>query len=121
MKDSYQANQQTYETEVIDSSVIDESVLQKFLLNAGRAVALPALQAFEMLIDSSTPTHARASLLAALTYLLMPWDLIPDLIPIAGFSDDLVALTAVINIWSSYMTPQIKERARCKINRWFPS
>ena len=50
-------------------------------------------------------------MLAALTYLLMPLDLIPDLIPVAGFSDDLVALTAVISIWSNHITPEIRERA----------
>ena len=60
------------------------------------------------------------TMLAALTYLLMPLDLVPDLIPVAGFSDDLVALTAVINIWSNHITPEIRNRALRKLDRWFP-
>ena len=112
--------QTTVEAEVIDSSVIDEGVFRKVLLKAGRAIARPALEALELLLDPSTPPQARVTMLAALTYLLMPIDLIPDLVPFAGFSDDLVALTAVISLWSNHITPEIRMRARQKLERWFP-
>ena len=110
----------TYEAEVIDSSVIDEGLLKKVLVRAGRTLAQPALEAFEMLIDPSTPTQVRMTMLAALTYLIMPMDLVPDLVPIAGFSDDLVALTAVISLWGQYMSPEIRLRARKKLDKWLP-
>ena len=121
MESDSTSNANTVEAEVIDSSVIDEGVFRKVLLKAGRTIALPALEAFEMLIDASTPPQARATMLAALTYLIMPLDLVPDLIPVAGFGDDLVALTAVISIWSKHITPEIRNRARQKLERWFPS
>ena len=114
------SNEYTFEAEVIDSSVIDEGLLKKVLVRAGRTLAQPALEAFEMLIDPSTPTQVRMTMLAALTYLIMPMDLVPDLVPIAGFSDDLVALTAVISLWSGYITPEIRNKARKKLDRWFP-
>ncbi len=114
------ASEYAYEAEVIDSTVIDESVLRKVLVKAGRAIAQPALEALELMLDPSTPPQARVTMLAALTYLLMPLDLIPDLIPIAGFSDDLVALTAVISLWSNHITPEIRCRARRKLDRWLP-
>ena len=107
-----------YEAEVVGSSVVDESLLQKILLRAGRTIAQPALEAFELMTDISTPPQVRLSMLTALTYLIMPLDLMPDFIPVAGFSDDLVALTAVISLWSSYVTPEIKNRARTKLDRW---
>lgn len=113
------ASSKTVETEVVDSSVIDETILKQILIRAGRAIALPALEAMEMLLDDATPIQARLSMLTALTYLIMPLDLIPDLIPVTGFSDDLVALTAVITLWSNHMTPQIKNRARQKLDSWF--
>ena len=113
-------NEFTYEAEVIDSSVIDESLLQKVLIRAGRSIARPALEAFEMVIDASTPAQVRLTMLAALTYLLMPMDLVPDFMPVAGFSDDLVALTAVITLWNSHITPEVRNRARKKLDRWFP-
>ena len=58
--------------------------------------------------------------MAALAYLIMPFDLFPDFMPMVGFSDDFVALTAVLSIWSKYMTPSIRERAERKLNKLFP-
>ncbi len=120
MAENYQSNQTTVEAEVLESSVIDEGLLKKVLIKAGRAIALPALEAMELVLDLSTPAQARLTMLAALTYLLFPFDLIPDIIPVAGFSDDLVALTAVISIWNKYITPEIRLRARHKLEKWFP-
>ncbi|HGY5554836.1 MAG TPA: YkvA family protein [Prochlorococcus sp.] len=120
MVDDSSSAQTTVDTTVLESSVIDQSLLQKVLRQAGRSLAKPALEAMEMLLDESTPAQARLTMLAALTYLLMPIDLVPDLIPVAGFSDDLVALSAVIGLWSNHMTPQIRNRARSKLDRWFP-
>ncbi len=120
MSQKKQSRQEIFDAEVIDSSVIDESLFRKVLLKAGRTIAKPALEAFEMILDSSTPPQARVSLIAALTYLIMPIDLMPDFIPVAGFSDDLVAITAVISLWSQHMTPSIRIRAQRKLDTWFP-
>ena len=115
-----QSKEKVYEAEVLDSTVIDEGVLRKVLITAGRTIAKPALEAFEMILDPSTPAQARVSLIAALTYLIMPIDLMPDFVPVAGFSDDLVALTAVISLWSQYISPEIRLRARRKLDAWLP-
>tara|TARA_Y100001968_G_scaffold98646_1_gene88707 strand:- start:2274 stop:2657 length:384 start_codon:yes stop_codon:yes gene_type:complete len=120
MATSENSNNKVFEAEVLESSVIDESVLKKVLLIAGRSIAKPALEGFEMIIDNSTPPQVRISIIGALTYLIVPIDLIPDFIPASGFSDDLVALTAVISLWQHHMTPEIKYRAKCKLDKWFP-
>ncbi len=120
MNQSNHSDEYTYEAEVIESSVIDERVFKKVLIRAGRVIAQPALEAFEMVIDASTPPQARLTMLAALTYLIMPLDLVPDLIPVAGFSDDLVALTAVISLWQRHLTPAIRNRARLRLDKWLP-
>lgn len=120
MSNNNDSRKDFYEAEVLDSSVLEESALKKILITAGRTIAKPAFEVFEMMMDMSTPPQARASMLAALTYLVMPLDLMPDFIPVAGFSDDLVALTAVISLWQNHMTPQIKARARQKLNKLFP-
>ena len=114
------SNKEIYEAEVLESSVIDEGRLKKILLKAGRAIALPALEGFELIMDTSTPTQVRISIMGALTYLIVPVDLIPDFIPASGFSDDLVALTAVISLWQHHITPEMKYRAKCKLDQWFP-
>ena len=114
------SNQEIFEAEVLESSVIDEGVLKKILLKAGRAIALPALEGFELIMDTSTPPQVRISIIGALTYLIVPVDVIPDFIPASGFSDDLVALTAVISLWKHHITPEMKYRAKCKLDKWFP-
>ena len=113
-------NNEVFEAEVLESSVIDEGLLKKILLTAGRAIAKPALEGFELLMDNSTPPQVRISIMGALTYLIVPIDLIPDFIPASGFSDDLVALTAVISLWQHHITPEMKFRAKSKLDKWFP-
>ena len=117
---SRNSNKEVFEAEVLESSVIDEGVLKKILLRAGRVIAQPALEGFELIMDNSTPPQVRLSIMGALTYLIVPFDLIPDFIPASGFSDDLVALTAVISLWQHYITPEIKFRAKSKLDKWFP-
>tara|TARA_Y100001968_G_C19009624_1_gene549888 strand:- start:110 stop:574 length:465 start_codon:yes stop_codon:yes gene_type:complete len=117
---SRNSNKDVFEAEVLESTVIDESVLKKILLRAGRAIAQPALEGFELIMDNSTPPQVRISIIGALTYLIVPVDLIPDFIPVSGFSDDLVALTAVISLWQHHITPEIKFRAKSKLDNWFP-
>tara|TARA_Y100001978_G_C23649643_1_gene412727 strand:+ start:89 stop:457 length:369 start_codon:yes stop_codon:yes gene_type:complete len=116
----YKNNQKVYEAEVIESSTLDSNIILKILSKAGRAIAKPALEVLEMALDPLTPTQVRVSLMAALAYLIMPFDLFPDFMPLVGFSDDFVALTAVLSIWSKYMTPSIRIRAAKKLDKLFP-
>ena len=119
-EDFYSRQDKIYEAEVLESSSFDENIIIRILIKAGRTIAKPALEVLEMAIDPYTPTQVRVSLIAALAYLIMPFDLFPDFMPIVGFSDDFVALTAVLSIWSKYITPEIKTRAEKKLNRLFP-
>jgi len=108
------------EAEVIDNEVIDEGLLRRLLRRAGRALARPALEAMELVLDPGTPPQVRLTMVAALTYVLLPTDLIPDLLPVAGFSDDLVALTALIGLHRNHVTDNIRQRAQRKLDQWFP-
>ena len=113
-------NGEVYDAEVLESSSLDENIIIKILIKAGRTIAKPALEVLEMALDPFTPAQVRVSLMAALAYLIMPFDLFPDFMPLVGFSDDFVALTAVLGIWSKYMTPSIRTRAERKLNKLFP-
>lgn len=99
---------------------VDEALLVRLLRRAGRTIARPALECFELLVDASTPHQVRVTVLAALTYLLLPLDLIPDFIPAAGFSDDLVALTALLGLCTRHISPDIRARAQRRLDHWFP-
>ena len=117
---SYKDQNVVYDAEVIESTPIEPNLVLKILIKAGRSIAKPALEVLEMAVDPSTPSQVRVSLIAALAYLIMPFDLFPDFMPLVGFSDDFVALTAVLSIWRKYLTPAIRQRAAMKLDRLFP-
>ena len=78
---SRNSNKEVFEAEVLESSVIDEGVLKKILLRAGRVIAQPALEGFELIMDNSTPPQVRVSIIGALTYLIVPFDFNKQLQP----------------------------------------
>ncbi|MEB3256366.1 MAG: DUF1232 domain-containing protein [Synechococcaceae cyanobacterium] len=114
------AAQHAVTTEVLEEGFVKEGVLARLLRRAGRTIARPALECYEMLVDGATPHQARLTVLAALTYLMVPLDLIPDFLPAAGFTDDMVALTALLGLCSRHITPAIRTRAKDRLERWFP-
>ncbi|MCP9830115.1 DUF1232 domain-containing protein [Synechococcus sp. HJ21-Hayes] len=120
MAASNPVNGDPLDAQVLDSTEVDEGALRRLLRRAGRTLARPALECLELLLDGKTPPQVRITMVAALTYLLVPMDLIPDFIPAAGFSDDLVALTALLGLCSTHMNEEIRIRAQRKLDRWFP-
>lgn len=52
-----------------------------------------------------TPWHLRALMLLVPAYLLSPIDLIPDLVPILGWVDDLIVVPTLVS-WIVRMIPQ---------------
>ena len=120
MAASNPVNGDPLDAQVLDSTEVDEGALRRLLRRAGRTLARPALECLELLLDGKTPPQVRITMVAALTYLLVPMDLIPDFIPVAGFSDDLVALTALLGLCSTHMNEEIRIRAQRKLDRWFP-
>lgn len=70
-------------------------------------------------MDMQTPHRVRMTLLAALAYFIMPLDLIPDFLAVAGFTDDMAVLGAVLATMRSHITPAHRlaaERALQDIN-----
>ena len=57
----------------------------------------------------------RAVLLGALAYFVMPFDALPDLLPMLGFADDAAVLAAAIKLVSDAILPEHRDAARRKI------
>ena len=61
--------------------------------------ALPNLARLlaRLVADPVLPRAAKVALAAALVYLASPFDLIPDLIPVVGYLDDLLVAALVVD------------------------
>ncbi|MGV0111293.1 YkvA family protein [Arthrobacter sp. CP30] len=46
--------------------------------------------------DRALPRRSRLLLLGLLAYLLLPIDLVPDILPVVGYADDLVLIAVVL-------------------------
>ncbi len=100
-----------------DSSFWDK--LKNFALKAGSEVIEKALYLYYAAQRPETPTWARTVIFGALAYFISPVDAIPDIIPVAGFTDDLGALAAAIGVVSMYITDEVKSQAKQKLITWF--
>ena len=81
-------DEQVIEAEVLERELIDEGVFRNLLRRGGRQLAMPVVEGIELLLDYQTPAQVRLTMLAALTYFVLPADLIPDFLRVARLSDD---------------------------------
>jgi uncharacterized membrane protein YkvA (DUF1232 family) len=81
------------------------TALLLWLIRAGRREEAIAVARFipdcavlfrRLLADERTPRSTKLLLLALVGYLLMPLDLVPDFIPVAGQLDDAILVTLVL-------------------------
>ena len=69
-----------------------------------------------VLEDRRTPTLAKIMLSLAVGYLLLPFDLIPDFIPVIGHLDDAVVVLALVAIAVKIIHEEVFADARIKAN-----
>ena len=67
--------------------------------------------------DRQTPTYVRVALLAALAYFVDPFDLMPDVLPIIGLSDDAAVLAGVFKLVWDKIQPEHRDAARDALKR----
>ena len=89
--------------------------------SAGASLVYLVLLLYYVVTDSKLPLQDRAIIYGALGYFILPVDLIPDAMPIVGFSDDMAAVIAALNAIKGNITPEAKSRARERLGRWFPA
>jgi uncharacterized membrane protein YkvA (DUF1232 family) len=91
--------------------------LMKVAVSAGRKTLFSALILFYCLKDRDTPTWAKGVIVGALGYLILPTDLIPDILPGAGYGDDWGAIVAALGTVAAYIKDEHKEKARTQVAR----
>ncbi|MCF2521377.1 YkvA family protein [Bradyrhizobium sp. G127] len=93
-----------------------ERVRRNFWIKLKRvAVKLPfaedLLAAYYCAFDRETPRHVQAALLGAIAYFVLPFDFLPDMLPVLGFTDDAAVLATAIRMVSSHITPAHRKAA----------
>jgi uncharacterized membrane protein YkvA (DUF1232 family) len=66
-----------------------------------------------------TPTWAKNIIIGVLGYLIAPIDLIPDLTPFIGYTDDLGVLGIGLVAIASYINDSVKLQAKTTLKVWF--
>jgi uncharacterized membrane protein YkvA (DUF1232 family) len=95
--------------------------LKKVAVSTGRKTLLSALILFYCLKDRDTPAWARGVIIGALGYLILPTDLVPDMIPGAGFGDDWGAIVFALGTVAAYIKDEHKAKAKAQMDRLFQS
>jgi uncharacterized membrane protein YkvA (DUF1232 family) len=99
-----------------------ESLRQRFWLKLKKiAVKLPFMEellaAYYCAFDRQTPRHVQVALLGAIAYFVLPFDFMPDLLPILGFTDDAAILATALRMVATHITPAHHEAARAAMAR----
>jgi len=99
-----------------------ESVRKRFWIKLKRVVAgLPfaedLLAAYYCAFDKRTPRHVQVALLGAIAYFILPFDFIPDMMPILGFTDDAAVLATAIRLVATHIRPEHRDAARAALKR----
>jgi uncharacterized membrane protein YkvA (DUF1232 family) len=68
--------------------------------------------AYYCAMDPATPFRARAILLGAVAYFVMPIDVVPDAIAVLGFTDDATVLATAIAVAGAHILPKHRDDAR---------
>jgi len=93
--------------------------LSKAAILLGKKSTWYVLVLFYTLQSPDVSAKNKALIMGALGYLILPTDLIPDLIPLLGFTDDIAAIKIAYDAIKASVTPDIEQKADAKLAEWF--
>ena len=99
----------------------DESFLKKVAVAArgmGRVGLRLALLLYYVLKRKDIPMKHRLLIVAALGYFILPFDIIPDVVPLLGYTDDVSVLMAALGTVMIYIDESVREKAEEKVVQW---
>ena len=78
-----------------------------------------ALILYYVLKKDGVPLTDKMLITGSLEYFILPIDLIPDFIPIAGYTDDAAGMLFAIKKCMNYVDDEIKENVSDRLISWF--
>ena len=118
-----------YQTETqFDEKQITEKELQKYeqhysdggflekLTKYGKIIGINALykavQLWFVMQKPDVPAGTKAVIMGALGYLIAPLDFLPDIMPVLGYTDDLVAITFALIKVQGYIDEEVERKSK---------
>jgi uncharacterized membrane protein YkvA (DUF1232 family) len=77
-----------------------------------------AVAAWFCAFDPATPLKVKGTLLGALAYFILPFDVIPDFILGLGFTDDLAVLMTAVTLVKSHITQAHRDKAASVLDQF---
>jgi len=110
-------NNDNYANQYTQNSLTDK--LRKNTIKAGKKLVYVVLLLYYTLQKDNVPLKAKAAIVGALGYFIAPFDVIPDFLPIIGYTDDFGALMMALATVSMYIDHEVKCKARAQLEVWF--
>ncbi|MFD1037394.1 YkvA family protein [Virgibacillus byunsanensis] len=85
--------------------------LLKYAKKMGVKVSYYSLLLFYSFKSPTTPKSAKLTIAGALGYLIFPVDLIPDFVPVVGFTDDITVIVYALYSVISHIDAPVKQQA----------
>lgn len=95
------------------------SKLKDYGKQAGLKTVYSALLLFYAYKRKDTPAWAKRVIFGVLGYFIAPIDVIPDLTPLIGYTDDIGMLSLGLATIAFYINDEVKTNARAQLDKWF--
>ncbi|MDR6179829.1 uncharacterized membrane protein YkvA (DUF1232 family) [Pseudomonas sp. SORGH_AS 211] len=107
----------TFEKDYSDDSFWTK--VKTYAKSAGETALEPALKMYYAAIDADTPVWAKTTIYGALGYFISPVDVIPDITPMVGYTDDIGVLCAALAATASHIKEEHVAKAKEILKQWF--
>lgn len=108
---------QKYEQHYNDSSFLDK--VTKYGKLIGITALYKAVQLWFVLQKPDVPARTKAVIMGALGYLIAPLDFLPDLLPVLGYTDDIVAITFALIKVQGYIDEEVERKSKKLLTKIF--
>lgn len=93
--------------------------INKVFHRVGMKVVYPVVLLYYLFKSNEVPLKAKSIIAGALAYFIMPFDALPDFLPLLGYTDDLSLLVATLSHLYKYISSEILGKTRIKVGQWF--
>lgn len=105
------------------AGIFTENRLLNKIKNNARQAGLKAIYSVLLLFYAyrrkETPLWARRIIIGVLGYFISPFDALPDLTPIIGYTDDIGVLSFGLVTIACFVNDEVRIKARKRLKDWF--